>query len=310
LGPAFINTDSLTTPADGSPTDSAASATAMATGELVINGAIGHKDGRDLQNLTQRMRMRKAALGLVTTANLYDASPMAFVAHAENRGNTAEILDELFESARPEVLMGGAGTWLDEDSEVVAAAIAGYDVVRDRDELEAWSPSRGRVLGVFESSAGIDWPTTPVLRRERSSTDPPLPVMVEHALARLERDPSGFFLLVENEHIDELGHRAVSEPDEATAGVPYETAALDDAVGVVLDWVDRQSSFDDTLVVVVADHETGGARYDANSGDFRFTEAGSHTRAPVAVYARGPGASAIERLCSVADLFLLLSGRL
>jgi alkaline phosphatase len=134
--------------------------------------------------------------------------------------------------------------------------------------------------------------------------------MVAKALSRLERDPNGFFLLVENEHIDEMGHRASSHAAESIAGVPLETRALDDAVGVVLDWVEASSSFDETLVVVVADHETGGARYDAQTGDFRFTNPGSHTRAPVAVYARGPGAGVLERVCSVADLFLLLSGRL
>ncbi|MBT8492990.1 MAG: alkaline phosphatase, partial [Deltaproteobacteria bacterium] len=105
-GPVFVNTDSLTTLSSGSPTDSAASATAMATGELVANGAIGVKDDADLDNLTELMRADGAVIGLVTTANLYDASPMAFVAHAANRGNTEEILDEVFTDALPEVLMG------------------------------------------------------------------------------------------------------------------------------------------------------------------------------------------------------------
>jgi alkaline phosphatase len=87
--------------------------------------------------------------------------------------------------------------------------------------------------------------------------------------------------------------------------------ALDDAVAAVLAWVEAESSFDDTLVIVTADHETGGYEIDGDSLDGQFfTASPDHTRQPVPAYARGPGAEHLPRACRVADLFWLLTGRL
>jgi alkaline phosphatase len=142
--------------------------------------------------------------------------------------------------------------------------------------------------------------------------------MTKRALERLESDPDGFFLFAEDELLDEMGHRGPAEVAWANRAYPEQAAALDEAVGVALDWVQGHSSFEETLIVLLADHETGGYRYNhavgPSSGSFSaYTEGetfrtGYHTRTPTAVYAKGPGSEGVARLHEHADTHRLLLG--
>ncbi|MCG8422095.1 MAG: alkaline phosphatase [Proteobacteria bacterium] len=322
-GPIYFNTDSLTTDRsddpDSAPTDSAAAATAMATGVRVLNGSLSTaEDGRHLDTVLETARAQGKAVGLVTTSYLYDASPMAFAVHVEARGMYSAVVDQLL-TVRPEVVMGGALSFFSDNDGAYAAMAeaAGYHLVYDASELAAWDPAaHPALLGLFQSSYDslapnlYQWGTTPVAARDQTSTDPLLADMVGRALDRLGRDSEGFFLFVENETIDSLGHISIVERDLARTGMPEEVVALSNAVQVVLDWVVVNSSFDETLVVITADHECGSYvlnGVDLDDGKFLSLQ---HTRTPVALWAAGPGSKRIDSICRGSDVYHLLTGQL
>ena len=161
---------------------------------------------------------------------------------------------------------------------------------------------------------------TPELERKPTSPDPTLATMTRRALDRLSRDRDGFFLFAEDEIFDQISHRGPAEVAWANRALPAQVAGLDAAVRVALDWVLDHSSFDETLIVVLADHETGGYQWDdargPSSGDYTaFTDdgilrVGYHTRTPIEVYALGPGSDGVARITEHADTYRLLTGRL
>jgi len=212
--------------------------------------------------------------------------------------------------------MGGASGLLD-DVYIPWRALAeglGYRIVTTADELDAVPVKKERfVLGLFtphvDAESAYAFPTTPVLDRDAAATDPDLVQMTERALALLERDPDGFFLFVENEHIDAYSHLGPSTPEESAAAIPNEVLALDRAVGVGLDWVEAHSSFEETLVLVSSDHETGDYRHNAEAPLRGVFGSGAHTRTGVEAHADGPGSERLGMLCRTSDLFALLTGR-
>jgi alkaline phosphatase len=332
-GPVLVDTDSLTTLNASEPelyaTDSAAAATVIATGVRVINGVLSlAPTGEPLESVLEICKRAGKATGLVTTSFFFDASPAAFGAHQASRDFFAGILLQLLVETRPDVIMGSDGAWLLGDlfsGLQDFAAASGYSLVRSEQELLAWDPAlHPRVLGLFTTdfvpavALGEPYTLTPALERRPDSPDPTLATMTGRALQRLAADPDGFFLFAEDELLDEMGHRGPGEVEWVNRAFPLQAAALDDAVGVAIDWVHSHSSFEETLIVVLADHETGGYHYDhdvgPSSGRFdAFTEgeafpAGYHTRAPTAVYALGPGSGALARVHEHADTHSLLLG--
>jgi alkaline phosphatase len=193
--------------------------------------------------------------------------------------------------------------------------------------LTEWNTARDqRVLVLFSTdfvpvAPGSElYSMTPALERRADSPDPTLATMAARALERLARAEDGFFMFAEDEILDEMGHRGPAEPEWANRAYPQQAAALDDVVGVAIDWVEAHSSFDETLLVLLADHETGGYHFDPAlgpaSGRFEaFSQGdayavGNHTRTPVAVYARGPGSDALGQVHSHVDTHRLLIGAL
>lgn len=323
-GPVYLNTDSLTTDRDTepdpTPTDSAASATAIATGTRVVNGAVSlDESGQPLTTVLEMAQAEGKAVGVVTTSYLHDASPMAFATHVASRDLYPSIAQQLLTVSRPDVVMGGAlDLFTANDGEYTTMARdAGYHIVHDESELAAWDPAtEPMLLGLFESShdsladALYRWATTPVAARDETSTDPLLADMAARALDRLSRDEDGFFLFIENEQIDTLGHISILERDLALTGMPAEVAALAATTDVVLDWVAENSSFDDTLVVITADHECGFYELTDDELTNAYFFSITHTRQPVALWAKGPGAENLDSLCRVSDVHHLLTGQL
>ncbi len=333
-GPALVVTDSLTTLRSRSPnppaTDSAAAATAIATGVLVFNGVLSQaSDGAALRTVLEVCKDTGKAVGLVTTSYFYDASPAAFASHRASRSERPEIAREMIDIARPSVLMGSGASMFDDpryDLQSVATS-AGYQVVRNAAELAAFRPTAdARLLGLFATDfvpaavAAEPFTMTPALERTAASTDPSLAVMTARAIEQLSQDPDGFFLFAEDELFDEIGHRGPAEVAWSNRAYGPQAAAFDDAVAVAIDWVIAHSSLDDTLIVVVSDHETGGYHFDAavgpGSGEFDASRdcgafrCGDHTRTPVPVYALGPGSEHLERLVDHTSTHRLLLGEL
>ncbi len=229
-------TDSLS----GEVTDSAAAGTALATGFKTYNGMISTviKNGK-LYSVTTLLELAQKlgkSTGLVTTTRITDATPAVFASHVKNRHMEKIIAEQLIEH-RVNVLFGGG---LDEfnNSTLTLARELGYDVVYNRTQLER---VRGKyVLGLFAKS-NIPF----VLDRGRSV--PSLPTMTEKAIDLL-RGNSGFFLMVEGGRIDHACH--MNDP----ASTVRETEEFDRAVSVALDF----ARLGHTVVIVTADHETGG----------------------------------------------------
>lgn len=314
-----LNTDSWSTlNVDGAPvTDSAAAATAFTAGVLARNGHLGlSADGAELTTILDLAQQNGYATGLVTTSYLFDATPMAFAVHIDNRALYDEVIAQLVGRTRIDLVLGGAGGLLDDAYEPwrLRAQEAGYDIVYDAVELAAHGDPSRSVLGLFvgqltDPPTELLWWTTPAYRRGNGETDPSLPEMTTWALDRLGSAADGLLLLVEDEHIDELGHISGSHAATAMASIAQEVAYLDRAVGSAIDWVEANSSFEETLLIVLADHETGGYSHDPGdptAGTFSTT---GHTREAVDLFASGPGSTDLARLCRLTDVFALLTGR-
>ncbi len=278
-----------TSSASVSVTDSAAAGTALATAVKVQNGVVGLRlpgDGGELPAITGELKDRGWAIGLVTTAFTTHATPAAFAAHVASRTDYDGIADDYLSGLRPDLILGGGGYGM--NPETVTAA--GYTVVRDSGTLaraaEAARPGE-RIAGLFGRGH------LPYLADGRSDETPGLVEMAEAAVDVLARDDDGFFLMIEAARIDHAGHA-----NDIARLIP-EVLELDAVVEMLLDHPALQS---DTLIVVTADHETGGLTVISSGGKGTLPEVTwsttGHTGVDVPLYAIGPGA---ELLLDVVD---------
>jgi alkaline phosphatase len=262
--------------------ESASSATALATGVRTHYHGVGvGPDSLPRPTVLEAARDAGLATGLVTTTELVDATPAAFAAHVGTRSERQEIARQLA-AAGVDVLLGDGARWFSpagrsDSLDLLAGMRESYPFADGPADLErlAADPAVTRLAGFFPMDSVSD----PAARR------PTLAVMAAAALAVLDRDPDGFFLLVESEHTDHAGHG--NAPLERIAA---ETIEVDRAVRVVLAYRERRPG---TLVVVLGDHETGGLSIRWNDeaaawvADWSTTH---HTAAMVPVFAVGPGA--------------------
>ena len=310
-------------------TDSAAGATAFASGVRTYNGAVGvDADGRPVPTLLERARAVGKATGLVTTAQVTDASPAAFGAHVPDRAAQSEIALQFLTSSKPDVILGGGeDRWLppgdpgaypdnppkdpteasssDRGNLIERAEGLGYEYVSDGDSLRR-SRSR-KLLGLFANEEMFE--QRPEGEGDLYEPVVPLDEMTEKALSVVSRDRDGFFLFVEEEGIDEFAHNNNAEKT-ILAG-----EALDRTVELAVRFA---ATHPGTLLVVAGDHETGGLAIENvdeedESGDGDSTEdgpfplpgtdleftvdwtTGAHTGAATPVTAEGPGARAFAR---------------
>ncbi len=262
--------------------DSASTATSMATGHKTSKGTIGLlADGRVATSLFEAAHLKGLATGAVTTSALADATPAGFMAHASSRDDYDEIFEQVLSSGT-EVLIGGDWSLRPKARknhryvELVANAEEsgkenGYTVIRDPDGL---TTAEGPLLALFPARTGS------LLQH-----GPPLAHSARHAFRLLQGSPDGFLLLVECEVIDEAGHK--NDISLAMEGM----RELDEAVSVILELAENHG---DTLVLVAADHDTGGVGlvegdYDLERADVRWTH-DYHNSNFVPVFAFGPGA--------------------
>ena len=274
--------------ASGGVTDSAAAGTAMATGVKVNNGAVSVRlpgNGAELRTLLEIYRDRGLATGLVTESYLTDASPAAFGAHDTSRGNYGPIFGDYVDQTHPNVLLGGGGSGFDQS----VAAARGYTVVTNTAGLaDVGNAPVDRLAGGFGSGR-----IPPAGFPGRSGDLPTLPQMTGAALQVVGKDPDGFFLLIEHQGPD------VYSPSDLT-NVVRSVAEFSDAVQRAIEWVDdpvTPADWSNTLMIVLADHETGGLTSVVNRGAGSVPggtwTASGHTSTPVPVYARGAGSAQI-----------------
>ena len=264
--------------ANSSVTDSAASATAMATGQKVNNGVISQAypgDGSDLPTLLEYYKAQGASTGLVTTTYMTHATPAAFGAHEPSRNNNSQIATDYLTQSRPNVLFGGGANGMS----VAAAQSAGYTVVTDAASLAALDTNATTYASGQFGSSHLPY------EFDGLGSLPGLSDMTGTALDILDNDPDGFFLMVEAGRIDHAGH------DNRLDRNVEETVEFSETVGDILAWAAGRT---DTLIIVTADHETGGLTTPVDNGAGNLPTAswttGGHTGVDVPVYAWGVNA--------------------
>ena len=263
-------------------TDSAAGATAFASGIKTYNGAIGvNTDSMPVKTILEEAEERGLATGMVVTSTLTHATPASFVAHVRNRKFDEEIAT-FFLKTEIDFLAGGGKKFFEQraaDGRNLSQELKdkGYQV-SDFTQKNASSLAPDPSKNFIYFSADAD----PAKASEGRTYLAPLSVLAANHLKN--RSEKGFFLMIEGSQIDWGGH--ANESDYIVS----EVVDFDQTIGKVLDFAAADG---ETLVIVTADHETGGYAISPGSelGKIRgaFTTTG-HTAQMIPVFAFGPGA--------------------
>jgi alkaline phosphatase len=260
-------------------TDSAAAATAIACGIQTYNGAIAmDNDGNQMETVLELAEAKGMATGLIATSSLTHATPAAFASHVPDRDQHNEIAAQIAQQGIDVLLGGGLKFFalgrIDDGQSALDLLSREYTLVRTAEDLQALDLDEiTRLAGLFASD---EMPRF-------SERAPTLPEMTHVALEILDRDPEGFFLMVEGSQPDWRAH-----DNEPLSEVVAEVLDLDRAVEVGLAY---QRNHPNTLIVVTSDHETGGLAVEARRSSIRadYTTTG-HTAAMVPIFAKGPDA--------------------
>lgn len=273
-------------------TDSAAAATALASGVKTNNGMLGvTPDGKKLRSILDAAETLGKSTGLVTTVTITHATPAGFVANIDKRSEEPAIAEQMAESGVEVLLGGGLANFIPRETE-------GSNRKDSRNLLEEM---KGRGYAVVDSGdalmktdspkiVGLFWPGY----MSSEQREPSVADMAGKAIETLSRDRDGFFLMVEGGQIDSKGHGNDVE------GMIRELTEFDQAVARALEFAKKDGK---TLVVVTADHDTGGlaVKDDGNKLKGMWID-GGHTGNPVQLYAFGPGASGFEGLLDNTDV--------
>jgi alkaline phosphatase len=332
------------------PTDSAAAATAFATGVKTKDNTVClDPEGKMLESIVELAEEMGKKTGVVTSVNFSHATPACFLAHAANRYEYEDIARQIILESSADVIMGCGHPYYDRsgrpveepnfryvgDQETWEALLRG-DVQTDADsdgKPDPWTvietvegfksllegPAPSRVFGIA--------PILRTLQQERDGdgqadpfeipmvqTVPTLSEMVQGALNVLDDGPDGFFLMIEGGAIDWACE------DNQKGRLIEEQISFNQAVEAVLEWVETKSRWEDTLLIVTSDHETGyitgpGSGIEPPNGDPSKTwkplvnngkgkvpgmewHHDYHTNSLVPMYANGYGS---ERFAMLAD---------
>ncbi len=264
---AFVGTSAT----DAIATDSANTMSAYMTGHKTAVNALGvyadrtpgSLDDPHVETIAEALRRTGGkSVGIVTTAEVEDATPAAVVAHTRRRADKAEIVGMLYD-VKPEVLMGGGSAYFlskdvpgskrkDDKDYIQLFKDAGYSLATDKTELEAASGTNtGKILGLFHTGNMDVTLDRDFLKKGTVAKFPNQPGLVEMtkvALGELSKDQDGFFLMVEGASIDKMSHPM----DWERALV--ETIEFDKTIGLVREFI---KTHPDTLLVVTGDHTHG-----------------------------------------------------
>lgn len=258
-------------------TDSAAGATVFSAGVKTYNGAIGvDKDTIAVPTIVEQLSERGFSTGIVATSSIQHATPASFYAHVEHRRMYEEISEFIAESG-VDIFAGGGSKFLTDrkDGRNLLDEIAEAGYLIHTEALPA-TFSEGKELIVLAEDG------MPKMNEGRGDF---LTKATRLAIDKLVQNDNGFFLMVEGSQIDWGGHNN---------DAPYlveELLDFDETIGAVLDFAAENG---ETLVIVTADHETGGYTLAVDGKDYNtikqsFSTSG-HSGTMVPVFAEGPGA--------------------
>ncbi len=238
----------------GTVTDSAAAATALSTGFKSYNGAISvDVNKKPLQTVLEWAKLQGKNTGVVVTSQINHATPAAYLAHNESRQNYNAIADSYIDDGiKADLYLGGGWKYfIREDRNLVAEfKEAGFHYIDNYSGLTNL-PKNKPVLGLFGNS-GLPWALDDTNKYRLSS----MTKAAVHHLADYKEGKNGFFMLVEASQIDWAGHGndiadAMAETDDLAKTLEY-----------LEHFVEHHP---DTLVIVTADHSTGGFTIGANN---------------------------------------------
>jgi len=285
-------------------TDSAAGGTALASGEKTNNGTLGiNPHGDTLNSILIRAKENGMKCGMVVTSTITDATPAAFYAHVCDRSGDEEIAMQLYKSD-VDLFIGGGLQYFKTRSDKIDLIKnfreKGYYISDNWEEtkiLNAEKVTTGKLGALLASKSlpSINSRDTNYLARSTSI-----------ALDILGNGGSGFFLMVEGSQIDYGGH---------TGDIKRLIGDMKDFERAVRTSFDYADNHPGTLVVVLADHETGGLTIPSNDTDFTKSDSGikyafattGHTGALVPLLAYGAGSGSFSKILDNTDIPKILA---
>ncbi|MBQ9455826.1 MAG: alkaline phosphatase [Thermoguttaceae bacterium] len=314
------------------PTDSAASATALNAGVKTKNGRINFdENGKQLETVADFAVARGFAAGSITNVMPSHATPAAVAGHNMSRGEGKDLWREMVKKDVLSVVIGAAHPWYDKNGErreepqfnpygpsehawgliTTEPNYYGWTFIEKREDFqkiasgEVPAPKKlmglPQVAGTFQSSRSHD--------RARNENVPTLTECCLAGLNTLNQNEKGFYLMVESGSVDWLTGNAPRTIEEM--------CEFFDAVQAICDWVEKNSSWEETTIILTADHETGALfgpladkpetmfQAPIGKGKGQIPECNffkkSHTNAPVPFFVKGPGAEKFEQRVKCTD---------
>ncbi len=277
---------SITHAADNLVTDSAASGTQLATGKPSGVEMIGaDQDGNPAKSILEIAKKQGKSTGLVSDTRITHATPAAFAAHQPYRSLENEIAVDMLNTAPDVMLSGGLRHWIPKEANDINSTIRkelqqlsegvvkinsrredsrnlvkeaqqqGYALAFTKSQMEQ---ANGKILGLFADSSLPDGIKAHRTKNDPDRSIPTLKEMTTKAIEVLSTNDKGFFLMIEAGRIDWAAHY------NDTGTMLHEMLKINEVLNYVLDWMKNR---DDTLLIVTADHETGGFGFSYSGAD-------------------------------------------
>ena len=272
-------------------TDSGAGGTALSTGHKTKNYSIGvDTSGKPLETILEMAEKRGLSTGLISTSSITHATPASFIAHTSDRSKYADIAFDFLHTDIDVFIGGGYNNFAlraDKLNLTDSLKARGYFVTRNLKDVDVKSTNRLAALLAPDHM--------PSMSKGRGSM---LPDATDMALQILSRNETGFFIMIEGSQIDWGGH------DNNASYIVDEMVDFDNAVGKALKFAEKNG---ETLVIVTADHETGG--FGITGGSISTGEvkgafvSKDHTATMVPVFAYGPGSEIFTGVQDNTDIF-------
>lgn len=272
-------------------TDSAAGGTALATGNKTNNGSIGlDAKGNRVPSILKIAEEYGLATGLVSVSSVTDATPASFIANQSNRSHFEDIAYDYLKTDIDVFFGGGINHFAKREDNLNlldSLRFKGYEVDTTLEMILKSSSLK---------VAGFTAPVNNLFRLKGRENF--LPAASGKAIEILHKGPKGFFLMIEASEIDGAGHANAADT------LIDETLDFDKTIGLALDFAQNDGH---TLVVITADHETGGVTITGgdrmtHSVKLNFSTKG-HTAVMVPVYVYGPGADKFAGIYENTEIF-------
>lgn len=281
---------SRTASADNDVTDSGAGGTALATGKKTKNHRIGvDTSDQPLTNLLELSKKKNKSTGLVVTCDVTHATPASFIAHVPSRYQEEDIAT-FYLNGNIDFFMGSGQKFFDSRKDKVnllpELKKQNFYIVKETEQAD--SSKTYNKVGWFIPGSGCPDSLRPNF----------LPQGVRWGIKQLSKDTDGFFMMVEGSQIDWAGH------ENDLPCMHRQMNEFEQAVAAALAFAKENKN---TLVIVTADHETGGLSIQGSyknevKSSFVYTTK-DHTGTPVGVFAYGPGAQAFSGYYENTEIF-------